>query len=375
MVITLLCTAAASDPTTLAIVQEVAADRNAEVQHVTEEGLLSEIVGAQARGAVVVLVGSDQHASRALGFGADEVVRVEQARRVTLAGAIARATIRGHARERRVHEGALQRDDAWATFSLLVGGLGHHLATPLMTATANTEVLRTEIAALLQSYSELSEWAALAMPLDEMRKLASKRAEAMSFEEIRSVVDDIHASLRRITGLAEDLRSFARGGTGEGVHVGTLLREIETFLRDHLSERVEFVVEVADSRPVALARPTLVCLLGALLSQAVTMAERPDRVRPRVRIRTAEHDDVVDVEIEHDGLELMAADLLDLPSRGSLGLAGVRRRAIEAGGELLTDTDGKSTRYRLLLPASKLDGVVKDPALSVALRKDDRPAS
>ncbi len=303
------------------------------------------------------------------------MVRVDQARRVTLAGAIARATIRGHARERRVREGALQRDDAWATFSLLVGGLGHHLSTPLMTATLNTDVLRTEITELLRSYSDLNEWAALAMPLDEMRKLASKRAAAMSFEEIRSVVDDLHGSLRRIVALADDLRAFARGGTGEGVHVGTLLRELETFLRDHLSERVELVVEVGDARPVALARPTVVCLLGALLSQAVTMAEHPDRARPRVRIRSAEHDDVVDIEIEHDGLELMAGDLLDLPSRGSLGLAGVRRRAIEAGGELLTDTDGKSTRYRMLLPVMKLDAVTKDASISVEQRKDDRPAS
>ncbi len=358
MVITLLCTDAATDPATVKLVQQVAADHHAEVRRAGETALVSEIVAAQARGAVVVLVGSDQHASRALGFGADEVVRVGLLRYQTLSAAIERAAMRGQARERRLSEGALQRDDAWATFSLLVSALGNQLDGPLMTATVKCDTLRSEITSLLQSYADIHEWAALAMPMAEVRKLAAKRADAMSLDEIRVLLIDLHASLLRIVGLAENLRAFARGGMGEGVHVGALLKELEAFLREHLSGRVDLVVEVDDKRPVALARPTMVCLLGALLSQAVTMAESPSRGRPRVHIRTGEHDDVLDVAVEHDGLELTATDLLGVPSRGSLGLAGVRRRATEAGGELLTDSDGRCTRYRLLLPLAKLEGVV-----------------
>jgi signal transduction histidine kinase len=373
VLITILGTAAAADPASLQLVYDVAAEHSVDVRHASEQELVSEIVSAQARGAVVVVVAGDLHATRVLGLGADEVVRVSEMTRISLAAAIERAGIRGEAREKKAREVALHRDDAWATFSLLVSALGHQLGSPLSSAKANCELLCGEISSLLDAFSDLSEWATLALPLQQLRHLAKRRAGAMSFEEIRSALSDLQESLQRIVALANDLRAFARTGTGDGVQVGAVARELEAFLREHLAERIDFALELGDTHPVALARPTIVCMLGALLSQAVIMAQDSGRPHPKVRVRTVERDDVLEVEIEHDGLELSATDLLGIPSRSSVGLAGVRRRATEAAGELLVDTDGHSTRYRLLLPLTRLDGITSDPPSSGRTR--DKSAS
>lgn len=376
VVLTILRASTEADSVDAAWLQEILTAYAADVRSVRESSLASAIVAARVLGAVVVLVASAEHATRVLSFGADEVVRIGELTAVTLTAAVERALARGEAREKLARAAALQRDDASATFSLLVGALGHHLHTPLCTAQINCDVLTQELVDIIDAFSYVTDWAALEIPLPLLRRLAMRRQGAVPLDEVRATLDDLKASVERMVRLAADFRAFARDGTGEGVHVGALVRELEDFLRGHLGDGVELVVEISDSQVVAIARPTMVSVLGALLSQAIAVAKETGKPHTKVCVRTFEHDGMLETEIEHDGVGTDVFDAIGLSSRDSVGLAGVRRRASDAGGELLIDSDARSTRYRLLLPLARLEGfTVVEPAPSSPRRPDKNSPS
>src|SRR5688572_18461357 len=88
---------------------------------VSKTGLPGAVLGAVARGAVVMVAARDEEATHALSLGVDEVLRTGEMTAASLKLALQRARVRAGVRETRFP------DDDGTAFSLLAAAVGHDL--------------------------------------------------------------------------------------------------------------------------------------------------------------------------------------------------------------------------------------------------------
>jgi signal transduction histidine kinase len=118
-----------------------------------------------------------------------------------------------------------------------------------------------------------------------------------------------------------------------------------------------------------VGRPTLVCVLGALLAHALE-GPADDRRTPELHLRVSEEEGVVLFELEYSGISI-PADLrpnVFQPYFGKrkatlppTGLQGIRDRARRWGGDFLMITEKEATTFRLIIP--RAENAVQDDVL------------
>jgi signal transduction histidine kinase len=163
------------------------------------------------------------------------------------------------------------------------------------------------------------------------------------------------------------------------VDVGKVATELVQILREDVPAALS--VEVRGECLAYLTRPTLVCVVGALLAHAVE-AIRDEKGRDRgVHLRVRGEDAAVVIEVEHTG-DGVPSDLRpnvfqpyfnrrkNAPS--PTGLQGIRERARRWGGEFSIVSARGMTTLRLVVP--KLDrvrGPIEVPHSVPRLRFED----
>jgi C4-dicarboxylate-specific signal transduction histidine kinase len=339
------------------LLESAARRHDLDLVRVPRGGLARLVLPCLATGAVIVVVRDDAEASRALGLGVDEVVRTTHLSSDALDGAIHRARVRAEARV--VREAFMRKtsgeDDAIA-LRLLARAVSHEVNNPLQALVLDVESLAHAVWNLVELNTKVSSWLLTHAPEIERRKFKEQLRSTPDPAELEDIFDNMRECLRRA---AQAMHRFGAltYEASEQVSVGSIATELVEILRDEVSAQLS--LEVKGQCIVSVSRPTLVCVIGALMAhalEAVGEARESDR---RVALRVSEEEGAVLIEIEHGGIAV-PADLRPnvfqpyfSRNRANLqptGLQGIRERARRWGGDFLVLNEKSGTTLRLIIP-------------------------
>jgi len=367
-----------------AILHDVASAEGARSLCVGVDALPTTLLAALAQGGVVYVATGSRDANRALGLGADEVVRLAHMSRATVSRALRRAAVRAEARASRRAEETATRDDAAAVLSMLASALGHAMNTPLSIASLTSEALSSGLGPLLAVQERLIGWAALAAPKSELGRLMTTLAEQPSPSELRVMLSDLREGIDRAARVADLLGRLSTEEAHAGrANAATTIEDVHSFLRSHLGDDAALHVVIEGPCIVNVGRPTLVLLLAALLAHAIEAVRAVPAADASITIGVSGHDDAVLFEIAHNGRP-SATDLrpsmlqpyfaMASHRAGDLTIEGLQRRARLLGGELLVLQEGATTTLRLALPAAEADPPTRTTLLEQTLKTSTRRA-
>jgi signal transduction histidine kinase len=367
-----------------AVLHDIANAEGARALCVSVDALPTTLQTALAQGGVVYVATGPRDANRALGLGADEVVRLAHLSRAAVVRALRRAAVRAEARASRRADETATRDDAAAVLSMLASALGHAMNTPLSIASLTSEALSSGLGPLLAVQERLIGWAALAAPKSELGRLMNTLAEQPSPSELRVMLSDLREGIDRAARVADLLGRLSTEEAHAGrANAATTIEDVHSFLRSHLGDDAALRVVVEGPCIVKVGRPTLVLLLAALLAHAIEAVRAVPAAEARITISVSGHDDAVLFEIAHNGRPC-ATDLrpsmlqpyfaIASHRSGDLTIEGLQRRARLLGGELLVLQEGTTATLRLALPAAKAELPTKTGLLEQTLRTTNRRA-
>jgi len=348
-----------------AVLREVARAEGAHAARVGADALPTTLLAALAQGGVVYVATGSHDANRALGLGADEVVRLEHLSRDALSHALRQATVRAEARATRRAQEVGARDDAAAVLAMLAAALGHAVNTPLTIASLTSEALSMGLGPMLAVQERLIGWAALAAPKPELGRLMTTLAEQPTPSQLRVMLSDLREGIGRAAQVADLLGRLSSEEAQPGrANAATTIEDVHAFLRSHIGEDAALRVAIEGPCIVRVGRPTLVLLLAGLLAHTIEAVRAPGVDDARITIGVTGHDDVVLIEIAHEGRPCptdlrpsMLQPYFSLASdrAGDLTVVGLQQRARMLGGELLLLHEGRTTTLRLALPAVEVE--------------------
>jgi signal transduction histidine kinase len=345
-----------------AFLEEVATAEGVQLVRASKDSLHTALLAGLARGGVVYVARTSRDANRALGLGADEVVRVGHLSRASITRAIKRAGVRADSRTSRVDLELRTRVDVASVLSMLASVLGHEMNTPLSIASLTCEALTEGLPSMLDVQERLIGWATLAAPKPEFGRLMTTLAQQPSPSEYRVMLADLRDGIDRATRIAHLLRRLTSEEPEPGhAHAAATLEDVHELLRSQLGRDGAIRVDVDGPCVVRVGRPTLVLLIAALLAHAIDAVREAAPGDASVRVQASEQEDVVLIEIAHDGrpiptdlrpsvLEPYFA-LASGRAASELSVEGLQKRARLLGGELLVLREGKTTTLRLALPS------------------------
>ena len=324
------------------------------------------IVEARARGAVVALAADDNEAGRAFRAGADEVLRFGESTPERLAPAIERAELAASARLSRASGGAAVDLEPTA-FSLLMRALCRQIGDSLTNAWTQYESIAQQLKDVRELQGKLAEWAALAAPAQELRRLHG-RASLLFPGEVGKMLETASGSLRRAELALESAQLLSSTESDSSVDVSLVLEELVELLRQEVSSWAALRVRVQGPCVARVPVTFLVCLVTSLIAGIVDVFRAESQWDGRIEIRPALVDGILVLEV-HDNGPALVADLdsfaLDSPTRGGQ-LARIRDRVRAAGSEMLVEAGEAGTTVRVYLnPDEPSTPLTLGPALSV----------
>jgi hypothetical protein len=325
------------------------------VQQITVGTLRGRIVKLLAQGGVILVAASDREASIALAHGVDEVMRSGRLTATTIDETVEHARMRAEIRLG-PRTGSRMLADDWSAFSLLSAALGNELGGSLVVASTSCDVVRSGLTAWLGATEELARWAALAAPIEHVRRLVAMCKAAPSAEELHRIFDEAKASLSHGIDLVRTLRELSFDAGQGAVPADAMLTQLCDLLRGYVSQWAELRLDVTGPCVARVSRSSFTCLVTALIASSLD-AIRASGARGRIELEASEHDGCVVVEVRHDG-DAARTDLrprlldpvLAAPAPFDLGLVAVRERSRRLGGDLLVASDGDGATLRLILP-------------------------
>jgi signal transduction histidine kinase len=362
------------------VLERVARGHHASLVAVQMYGLPSIVFAARAQGAVVFVARTAEEATRALGLGADEVIRAGEISEEALTLTLARASARGEARTSYELRRGLFQDDDDLALAALVSAFGRRLADPIATASVGCELLESTLGTILDVDDKFVEWVVRSGVGGEALDLAIRRLAHPSAREVLRVLADVRKELRGAGSLAMSLAELAahaeRSGAGS---IAALARDVVGVMRDDYSAWAIFTVEVEGPCKVAIAPVSVAFVLAALIVNAVDAIRGGRKGTGRVEIRLSEHEDAVLLEVQDDGRPVrtdLRPSVLEpyfgVARSDRTGLVRIRERMRRCGGDVQVDSGEGGTTVRVLLPTST-EEVVFDPAVletAPALKKD-----
>jgi signal transduction histidine kinase len=273
---------------------------------------------------------------------------------VAFSGAAAALTVAGGA----LRHGLVTGNALFTVLGYAAGvGVGLLVRRILDESAARTDRLRAELAATQQRLAEAHQRQGAA---DERERLAREIHDtlAQGFASIvvlaeaaragvESAPDRAARQLLSIEQTARENLAEARVLVGSAPHSGTAAGSIAQTLRrtlDRFAEDTGLAVD-ADLADLACDQPTRIALLRCTQESLANVRKHADATT--VGVVLARRPDGIDLEITDDGRGFTVAT-----SHG-FGLAGMRKRLAELGGELVvTSSPGEGTRVLAMIPTN-----------------------
>jgi hypothetical protein len=336
-----------------------AEDLGASVENVGIAALRARVLSSLATGAVVLVAADDRMATIGLAAGADEILRAGEVTRAALRNAVERAGVRAVARSSPEFRRALFDEEASLAF--LLSAFTDQLREPLACASFELEILNSSLPSVFDVGDELATWAALAAPVEEVRRLVGRRLAAPASAELGNNLRRLGSSLaraRRVSGILEDLVSPA--DTIGVVDCGRLMSDLVDVLRREVAPTASLEVEAEPLCRTTLPK-SFVALLGvSLIVRSMNGVRAASRPMGEIRLKVHEAEGTVVIEVADNGAfsrtdlrpNVLEGSMLDTNSSERRGLASLRDRLRNWGGELLVDSDENGTTVRALLPTA-----------------------
>lgn len=312
--------------------------------------MASELTAAGVMGGVVVLVDTDDDASRALGLGADEVLRTSDFGEVELDAALERAQLRASARALRDQRA---RGPARDNGLLLLGSaLGEQILGPLRVASAECMQFTHTLRVLLSINDDLVGWARLSAPTDELRRLAARRLAAPSSVEVQEALSRMQSALNDAGELAGILRRLVADSGDDGLlPADRLAEDFAKLIAPQVASMCTIEVGDANACTIPVRASFFLSVAALLVSNALSAFEACEKHRGRILLWTGEADGLAVLSFEDDAGE-MTADLrgaaAEAGERTIAGLDSLRERLTRCGGDLLVQSDPTGTQVRVV---------------------------
>lgn len=329
----------------------------AKVVAVPQGGLGPSISSAAHRGAVVVVVDTDEAAHRALASGADEVARAETLDAPGLELVVERARLRAAVRSL-----PARGPEDLAAIELLAASISSELQGRLAAASFSCDVLRAAmgpVAGLADSFAR-SAMETEPMPSNERARVVALRASAPPTVALRETVDGLTVALRDAARVVSQACSFmVDAESDDPIDLVDAVRDLVSLVGVVVERDANLHVELPEARCfVAFPRAHLAQTVAALISNALhATAERG--VRGRVVIRVVPTPDAALLEIVDDGIGMLR-EMQDRvfepafttrPPAAGLGLTIAADRVRSAGGDILLESEvGVGTKVQIFLP-------------------------
>ncbi len=337
----------------LAALQGVGRSHGARFVQADRKSLESKIIEARTKGVVVAIVSSDDEAGRAFRAGADAVLRAGDATSERLQSALEHAAEAASARARRMG-GERPLDLEPKAFSLLMRALCHQIGHTLTTAWNQYESIAQRIEDVRQLNLKLTEWAALAAPLQEFRQLNS-RAKVLFLQDVQGMLENVSGSLHRAEVALENAQLLSTVERREPVDVTVVLEELVELLRDEVKAWADLRVRASEKCEARIPIPFLVCLVTAIIGAIVDTFRELSQWDGRIEIRASVADGILVIEIQDNGPHLI--EDLDSASHGAGTREGqlsrLRERIRAQGGEMLVESSEIGTAVRVYLSADE----------------------
>jgi signal transduction histidine kinase len=363
-----------------AVLDRVAREHHASIVPVKFVSLAALTYAALAQGAVVFVARTEEEATRALGMGVDEVVRLGEIREDTLTETLGRARARASARTAYDLRRGLFQDDDELALAALTAAFGGQLAAPLGSAALECELLESALTGVLDVGDKFIECTIRQGPAEQSRDLAVHRLALPPSHELKRLLADVRVQLKRASAMAATLaRLAARAEGGADAQIAKLVVEVAGILRADFAPWAEVTVTTKGTCQVSVAPITVAFVLSALLVNAVDAVRVARRDGGRIQVRLAEFEDAVVLEVQDNGRPI-APDLrptvfepyFNLARANRTGLVRVRERMRRCGGDVMVDSGEEGTTVRVLFPASEEDVLFgRDAPMRVTLKKTD----
>lgn len=248
--------------------------------------------------------------------------------------------------------------------AMIIAGVIHGWSWPELASFAMSVAMAGFVALLMRRRGLLIRQ--LSQAHDEVARLAA--TDAVTEERLRFARDlhDLLGHSLSVIALKTELARKLHAGGADAARVQAELGDIEQITRRALGEvreavtgyragsltselvRARAALEAADvTVTTQIAAPALSPevddLLAWIVREATTNIVRHSQAR-RAEIAVREADGVIRLDVHNDGVA-------DAPARAGSGLAGLRERVEEAGGELISARDGASFHVSAIVPA------------------------
>jgi signal transduction histidine kinase len=362
------------------LLERVARVHHASPVEVQMYALASLVFAARAQGPVLFVARTAEEATRALGFGVDEVIRAGEISEEALTLALARARVRGDARTSYELRQGLFEDDDHLALAALFSAFGRRLAEPIATASVGCEFLESTLGTILDVDDKFVEWVARSGREGQAHDLAVRRLAHPGSRDLLRALTEVRKELQCAGSLARSLAGFASHAEGSTAgSIARLVRDVVGVMSADYSAWATFTVEVDGPCKVAIAPVTVAFVVGALIVNAVDAIRAGRKGTGRVEVRLSEHEDAVLLEVQDDGRPVrtdlrpsMLEPYFGMARPDRTGLLRVRERMRRSGGDVQVDSGEGGTTVRVLIPTSNEDAVF-DPAAvetTTSMKKD-----
>jgi hypothetical protein len=329
----------------------------ASVETVSVAALRSRAFASLATGAVVLIVHDDRMATLGLAAGVDEVLRAGEVSRTSVRNAIDRANVRFIARSSPEFRRALF--DQEASLSFLLSAFSEQMRELLAAASFELEILNSSLPAVFDAGDELATWAALSAPIDEVRRLVGRRLAAPSSAALGVNLRRLASSLtraRHVSGIFDELVDPSEA-TGI-VDCGQLVSDLCDVVRRDVATTAALRAEPAVGCKTTLPKGFVALLVVSLIVRSMNAIRAANRTIGEIAISVHEAEGAIVLEVTDNGAlaradlrpAVLEASFLDSGLAERDGLAGVRDRLRQWGGDLLVDTDEQGTMVRAIMP-------------------------
>jgi hypothetical protein len=238
-------------------------------------------------------------------------------------------------------------------FSLLMRALCRQVSDSLTNAWSQYESISEHLRDVRELQTQLEEWAALAAPQQEFRRLHG-HASLLFAEDVRKMLETASGSLHRAETALESAQVLSVSESAVPVDVNLVLEELVELLRGELSSCADLRLRVSAECTIRSPVTFLVCLVTTIIAGTVDGFRAARRWDGRIEIHASSSDGIVVIEVQDNGSPML--DDLDSCLAGSATrggqLARVRERVRAAGGELLLESTETGTIARVYLSAA-----------------------
>ena len=344
-----------------AILDRVARAHHARLVPIKAYALAPLSSAALAQGAVVYVARTAQEATRALGLGVDEVIRLGEIGEDALTATLARARARAEGRIAHLQRRSAPQDDDERALSALSAAFARQLSMPLGSASMDCELLDSALSGVLDVSDRFVEATIRRAPIEQFQDLAVRRLALPPTHDLKRLVAEVRADVQRARATVVTLLALASRASGDGGTAAHLVEEIVAILRPEFAAWAAVTMKMDGACRLNLPPVTVAFALSALMVHAADAVRSSRREGGRIEVRLAEREDAVVLEVQDNGGPV-SSDLrptlfepyFQNGRTSRTGVALVRERISRGGGEVTVDSGESGTTVRVVLPAKAL---------------------